>query len=412
MARNPQALTIIKSLRPVGEIPRFFGWIPPHGQYLDPGQIITVQGMVETWLNRETNKTKLQQFLRDIRVQDVEVSHEVGSTVATHTPVQDNFELASIAADEAEAYQDQMLCLSEDTGLYRFDVNSLQTPDGDKIVIPFDLSPLQRGRWIKVTGPTAVSTVGATGVTGATGPQGVTGASGVRGVTGVSGAAGASGVIGATGVTGATGTRGVTGATGVGVTGATGPTGPTGTGSEIRRLQVADITDPVELNDEEGLQHGDRILVYEGNECDDVFVYYTWDSGSGSSSSSSSSSSAVSCGDDNPPYTVDGLTGRWIATAGRYINGLQITPSAPVFNQDFERRKRINVIHNLGVFPNVSVVVKQSGHYGRGGFGRGRFGKSQQFIRLDPSIFEVIHLDRNRFRVILPNVETGTVVYG
>jgi hypothetical protein len=415
MARNARAVTIIKSLLPKEH---FFGWIPPHGRDLGAGEKIEVQGLVETWLNRVTNKTKLREFLEDIAARKAEVSHEVGSTVAHHTSVQDNFELANINSTEPEKYEDQMICLSEDTGMYRFDAQSTATPDGDKVVIPFDKSVLQPGRWIRITGPTAISTVGVTGATGpsgATGATGLTGATGVTGPTGigigVTGVTGVTGPRGVTGVTGATGLQGVTGLTGVGVTGAagvTGMTGPTGTGSELRRLQVVDITNPVELTFEEGLQHGDRILVYESEFCDDIFTYYTWDSNAGSSSSSSSSS----CGLDNPPYTVDGLTGRWIATAGRYINGLQITPSAPVFNKDFTNKQRINVMHNLGVFPNVSVVVKQSGHYGRGRFGLGGFGRTQYYIRLDPSLFEVYHLDRNRLRVILPTIESGTVVYG
>ena len=111
MARNPTAVTIIKSLKAVGTPPHYFGWIPPHGRNLNPGQIISVQGLVETWLNRVTNKTKLTQYLSDIAAGIVEVSHEVGATIGTHTPVQDNFELAAIAGDEAEAYEDQMYCL-------------------------------------------------------------------------------------------------------------------------------------------------------------------------------------------------------------------------------------------------------------------------------------------------------------
>jgi len=384
MARFQKAITIIKNISPERW---HFGWIPPHGRTMDPEETVTIQGMIETVLAHQTNRTKLREYLHDIDIQRVQVSHDAGSTVANHTPVQDNVYLADIAGDEAEGYRDQMVCLVEDSGLFRFDAESMDLPDGLNVVKPDDISIFNPGRWIRITGPTAISTVGATGATGPTGPTGATGPAGVTGVTGPQG-------IGTTGVTGVTGA-----------------TGPAGTGSEIKRIQVADITDPIELNYEEGLQHGDQILVYEGNECDDVFVYYTWDSGLGRSSSSSSSSSS-SCGLDNPPYTVDGLTGRWIATAGRYINGLQITPSAPVFNQDFTDRRRINVVHNLGVFPNVSVVVKQSGHYGRGEFGRGGFGRSQYYVRLDPSLFEVYHLDRNRLRVILPTLETGTVVYG
>jgi hypothetical protein len=475
MARNPQALTIVKNISGRG---MFFGWLPPHGRYLEDEELVEVQGTLETLFQTDPNKTYLREYLRDIADRRVEVSHEAGSTIAAHTPVDDNFELANITETEAEYYRDQMLCLSEESGLYRFDAQSTLTPDADKVVIPFDIpSSALPGRWIKITGPSAVTTIGATGVTGATGlmgPTGVSGADGLAGATGVTGVTGATG-IGATGATGPSGLRGVTGATGVGVTGATGlqgatgvsgvsgvtgvtglgvtgvtgasgvtgATGPTGSGTEIQRLQVYDITRPVELHDEEGLQHGDRILVYEGKECDDIFVYYTWDSGMRSSSSSSSS-----CASENMPYTVDGLSGRWIATAGRYINGLQITPSAPVFNKDFASRKTITVTHNLGVFPNVSVVIKQTGakqstfygdyarcghcragfggvshpnanvkvkqmgHYGRGGYGRGRYGKTQQYFRLDSFFFEVIHLNRNKFRVSLLRTETGTVVYG
>lgn len=537
MARNPQALTIVKNISGRG---MFFGWLPPHGRYLEDEELVEVQGTLETLFQTDPNKTYLREYLRDIADRRVEVSHEAGSTIAAHTPVDDNFELANITENEAEYYRDQMLCLSEESGLYRFDAQNTLTPDADKVVIPFDIpSSAFPGRWIKITGPSAVTTIGATGVTGATGPTGptgvsgadglagatgvtgvtgatgvgvtgatgpsglrgvtgatgagVTGATGLQGVTGVSGvdgvtgASGLQGVTGVTGVTGpagstgasgtnglpgVTGITGATGATGVGITGVTGPsgvpgglgvtgvtgatglgvtgvtgvtgaTGPTGSGTEIQRLQVYDITHPIELHDEEGLQHGDRILVYEGRECDDIFVYYTWDSGTRSSSSSSSS-----CASENMPYTVDGLSGRWIATAGRYINGLQITPSAPVFNKDFVSRKTITVTHNLGVFPNVSVVIKQTGakqstfygdyarcghcragfggvshpsanmkvkqmgHYGRGGYGRGRYGRTQQYFRLDPFFFEVIHLNRNKFRVSLLRTETGTVVYG
>lgn len=232
MSRS-QAITIIKNIYGSRE---HFGWIPPHGMFLDNQQIFVFRGMLETYLQTDTNKTKLRSFLNDVRDNKVQISHQAGSTIAIHTPVQDNFDLSNIRETDAEGYQDEMLCLSEDTGLYRYDASSVLVPDFDNVVLPVDRLVSQPGRWIKVTGPSAISTkgetgvTGATGVTGETGPAGATGPVGETGVTGPAGETGPSG-LGVTGVTGETGLQGVTGETGpsgVGVTGQTGPTGPSG----------------------------------------------------------------------------------------------------------------------------------------------------------------------------------------
>ncbi len=222
MPRHQKAITIIKN---VSGIPRFFGWIHPHGRNLNDQEQCIVQGMLETLLQSDTNKTKLRQYLKDIELGLVLVSHDAGSTVSTHTPVADNFDLAGITGDDPEPYRDEMLCLSEDGGLYRFDAESLAIPDGVDIVIPFDIPGTDPGRWIKVTGPTAVSTVGATGATGPTGATGVTGATGATGV-------------GTTGATGPTGPTGPTGSTGV--TGPTGPSGASGTDFTTDILTTSD----------------------------------------------------------------------------------------------------------------------------------------------------------------------------
>lgn len=232
MARS-QAVTIIKNICGHRE---HFGWIPPHGIHLDDQQIFIFRGVLETYLQTDTNKTKLKSFINDVRNVRVQISHQAGSTVSIHTPVQDNFDLSNIRETDAENYQDEMLCLSEDTGLYRFDASSVLVPDFDNVILPADKTVSQPGRWIKITGPTAISTKGETGVTGVTGvtgpvgatgpygPEGATGPSGPPGETGPSGPAG----LGVTGETGPAGATGETGPAGLGVTGETGPTGETG----------------------------------------------------------------------------------------------------------------------------------------------------------------------------------------
>lgn len=164
--------------------------------------------MVETVLAHQTNRTKLREYLNDIDIQRVQVSHDAGSTVANHTPVQDNVDLADIMVDEAEGYRDQMVCLVEDSGLFRFDAESMDVPDGINVVKPDDVSIFNPGRWIRITGPTAISTVGATGATGPTGPAGATGPTGPAGATGPAGPSGATGPLGLTGATGPTGATG------------------------------------------------------------------------------------------------------------------------------------------------------------------------------------------------------------
>lgn len=226
MSNSNSAVTYVRNK---DSKPRFVGWIPPHGRTLKPNEKVTVQGIITSYLHDQTNHTKLREYLKDIQT-SIEVSFDVGSTIAVHTPVQDTVDLASIAVDSAEPYRDQMMCLAEDQGLYRFDAVSLLAPDGFDVVIPFDVpSVLVPGRWIRVTTGSPISTVGATGPTGPQGPSGAPGATGPQGPTGATGLTGPTGPTGPAGVTGATGVTGETGPSGLpGVSGAPGPTGATG----------------------------------------------------------------------------------------------------------------------------------------------------------------------------------------
>ena len=119
---------------------------------------------------------------------------------------------------------------------------------------------------------------------------------------------------------------------------------PTGTSIGLRYLQttkninkrmfaveVADITDPVELNDRSGDIIGSLIMVYEASGLEDTFTLYGWDE-------------FVYGGGEDPPYLVDGAdSGFWVAIGGMYnanphtfrqivtcLSGLAITGSITV----------------------------------------------------------------------------------
>lgn len=80
-----------------------------------------------------------------------------------------------------------------------------------------------------------------------------------------------------------------------------------GGGGGITTLAVADFTDPsAELNAISGSAVGDLRLCYEATAAGNIWTLYAWDD-------------ADSDG-ENVPYTVDGLTGRWQAVAGRYAS--------------------------------------------------------------------------------------------
>lgn len=70
---------------------------------------------------------------------------------STHPPVQDVTELAAILETDPISYEDKMLCLVEDEGLYRFDAESTIVPDGLDVVIPNDIVHPAPGRWIQIT---------------------------------------------------------------------------------------------------------------------------------------------------------------------------------------------------------------------------------------------------------------------
>lgn len=83
-----------------------------------------------------------------------------------------------------------------------------------------------------------------------------------------------------------------------------------GGGSGVTALAVASIADPsTELNAISGSANGDLRLCYQAAAAADIWTLYAWDS----------ADSDV----ESVPYTVDGLTGRWAAIAGSYIDQAQ-----------------------------------------------------------------------------------------
>lgn len=76
-----------------------------------------------------------------------------GSTpveAVAHPPVQDCAGLSALTS-----YQDQMVCLAEDLGLYRFDAQSTDVHDCLGVIIPDDITHPAPGRWIRLTNATA-----------------------------------------------------------------------------------------------------------------------------------------------------------------------------------------------------------------------------------------------------------------
>lgn len=82
----------------------------------------------------------------------------------------------------------------------------------------------------------------------------------------------------------------------------------------ILPLSVANIDDPsAELNAIAGDHKGSLALCYQTLAGDDEWTLYAWDDASTDA--------------ENVPYTVDGLTGMWIAIAGKYASATSIIGS-------------------------------------------------------------------------------------
>lgn len=77
----------------------------------------------------------------------------------------------------------------------------------------------------------------------------------------------------------------------------------------------------------------------------------------------------------------------------------------------FMLARTVTVTHNRGYRPIVQVDLDLAGRFGRGTFGREGFGESGTYRVVSVSIYNVIHLDDNRFTVEFDTTRTGHIHY-